>query len=133
ERLADDEVDAGFDRPLHLLLEHRPDRAARCRIRRIEAVGLADVAGEQCAGFGRDRPRDVQRAAIHRSEVLLAPDHPQLRATRWHEPLAASASEATPPTASRSSLSRALLIVSRAARSQQSLPPQAIFPGSPAR
>jgi hypothetical protein len=77
-----DEVDAGVDGPADLFLEHRAHGLVRRRVRRIVDVGVADVAREQRAGLVRHRFGDLQRAAIDRLEIALAPDHPQLLAMR---------------------------------------------------
>ncbi len=82
ERLADDEVDAGVDRPADLLLEHRAHGLVRRGIRRVVDVGVADVAGEERAGLRRDGLRDLERPAVDRLQILLAADHAKLLAMR---------------------------------------------------
>jgi hypothetical protein len=82
ERLADDEVHAGVDRPADLLLEHRAHRLVRCRVGGVVDVGVADVAGEQRAGLLRNRLREIECSPVDRLEVLLAADYAELLAMR---------------------------------------------------
>ena len=82
KRLADDEIDAGIDRPADLLLEHRAHGFPRFGICGIEDVGIADVAGQQRAAFVGHCLGQFQRTAIHRLEVVLAADDAQLFAMR---------------------------------------------------
>src|SRR5579875_2007694 len=78
--LADDEVDAGIDGPLHLLVEHLAHGlVGRLVVRRI-GRGVADIAGDQRAGVLRHLLGDLERQPVHRLEVLLAADEAQLRA-----------------------------------------------------
>jgi hypothetical protein len=74
ERLADHEVDARVDGPLHLLLEHRAHRLVRRGVGRVVDVGVADVAREQRARFVRDLLGDRQRLPVDGLEVRLAAD-----------------------------------------------------------
>jgi len=46
-----DVVDADVNGPLHRVLEYLSHRAARCRVRRIEDVRIAEITGQECAAF----------------------------------------------------------------------------------
>ena len=82
ERLANDEIDAGFRRPAHLLLEHGAGFLLALGVVGQEHVGVADVARHQCVTLRRDILRELQRAAVDFLQVALAPDDSELVAVR---------------------------------------------------
>ena len=81
-RFADDEVDAGVDRPAHLFLEHLTHRLVRFGVRGVVNVGVADIACEQRAALDGDGLGDVERTTVDRLEILLAADHAKFLAVR---------------------------------------------------
>jgi len=79
ERLRDDEVDSGIDRPGGLLLEHPANGAPRLVVRGKE-VRVRQIAREQCAALVGDVARQLQRAHVQLFEQVLLADDPQLLA-----------------------------------------------------
>src|SRR6185436_2861352 len=64
------------------LLEHRATCRDAARNGGIEDIGVADVAGEERAGFGGDRLGDRERLPVHCLELMLAADDAQFLAMR---------------------------------------------------
>jgi hypothetical protein len=81
-RLADDEIDAGVDRPADLLVEDPARLLVRLRVVRRVDAGITDVARQQSAGRARDLLRDRQRRLVDLREVFLASDDLELGAVR---------------------------------------------------
>ncbi len=80
ERLRDEKIDPRFLGPAHLLGEDALDFLVGGPVCRIVDIGVAQIAGEQCAGLAGDRAGDAERCAVHGHQVLLPADDAQLLA-----------------------------------------------------
>ena len=78
----DHEVDAGLDRPAHLLLEHGPDRCSETSSSGSKTLVLQMLPAKRAPLSRRDLLRDRERCPVHRLEQVLLADQPQLLPVR---------------------------------------------------